>query len=62
MCFSANFVTNDLEEEPAQFKEEKLKNQRRRSVTFNEEVEVQNMTNEKHLIIISKYLASINSP
>ena len=40
MCFSANFVTNDLEEEPAQFKEEKLKNQRRRSVTFNEEVEV----------------------
>ena len=40
MCFSANFVTNDLEEEPAQFKEEKQKNQRRRSVTFNEEVEV----------------------
>ena len=40
ICFSANFVTNDLEEEPAQFKEEKQKNQRRRSVTFNEEVEV----------------------
>merc|ERR1712141_510000 len=38
--FPANFVTNDLEEEPAQFKEEKQKNQRRRSVTFNEEVEV----------------------
>ena len=35
----ANFVTNDLEEEPTQFKEEKQK-QRRRSVTFNEEVEV----------------------
>ena len=44
ICFSANFVTNDLEEEPAQFKEEKQKNQRRRSVTFNEEVEVWNVT------------------
>jgi len=38
--FPANFVTKDLEEEPAQFKEEKQKQQRRRSVTFNEEVEV----------------------
>jgi len=38
--FPANFVTTDLDEEPAQFKEEKAKNQRRRSVTFNEEVEV----------------------
>jgi len=37
--FPANFVTKDLDEEPTQFKEEKQK-QRRRSVTFNEEVEV----------------------
>ncbi len=35
--FPANFVTTDLEAEPEQFKEEK---QRRRSVQFNEEVEV----------------------
>lgn len=40
LWISANFVTNDLEEEPTQFKEEKQKQQRRRSVTFNEEVEV----------------------
>jgi len=44
--FPANFVTNDLEEEPAQFKEEKQKNQRRRSVTFNEEVEVATLHEE----------------
>ena len=35
--FPANFVTKDLEVEPEQFKEEK---QRRRSVQFNEEVEI----------------------
>ena len=40
---AANFVTTDLDEEPAQFKEEKQKQQRRRSVTFNEEVEVRNV-------------------
>ena len=40
MISLANFVTKDLDEEPAQFKEEKQKQQRRRSVTFNEEVEV----------------------
>ena len=33
-------MTTDLDEEPAQFKEEKQKQQRRRSVQFNEEVEV----------------------
>ena len=33
-------MTTDLDEEPAQFKEEKQKQQSRRSVQFNEEVEV----------------------
>jgi len=44
--FPANFVTKDLEEEPTQFKEEKQKQQRRRSVTFNEEVEVATLREE----------------
>ena len=36
-------MTTDLDEEPAQFKEEKQKQQRRRSVQFNEEVEVERL-------------------
>lgn len=43
--FPANFVTKDLQAEPEQFKEEK---QRRRSVQFNEEVEVKNVENISH--------------
>ena len=38
--FPANFVTTDLNAEPEQFKD-----QRRRSVQFNEEVEVVNVVN-----------------
>lgn len=41
--FPANFVTKDLAAEPEQFKEEK---QRRRSVQFNEEVEVKTLLDD----------------
>ena len=51
----ANFVTTDLNEEPAQLKEEKQKQQRRRSVTFNEEVEVRNLPFSGTVPSVSKY-------
>ena len=54
MLLLANFVTTDLDEEPAQFKEEKQKQQRRRSVTFNEEVEV-NLPFSYNISILNYY-------